>query len=452
MKSVWSEQWGALWRLALPLVAVQAGNQVRSLVDTVIIGRVSAEALGGVGLANALFLAISVLGMGATMGLDPLIAQAHGAGDEPRARGLLWQGFWLSALLAPGLTLAAWYSPWLLTLVEIEPEVVRLAGDYLDVRAWEMFPLMVFYAARSYLQAIGRTRPLVWGIALSNVVNLGLTWLLVFGGGGLPAWLGALRGVPALGVTGSALATVFCMLLQLGLALWGVRALSGAQPVPRGPRRVDLLKTLSVGGPIGLQLFVEVGIFTLVGALAGTFGKVPLAAHNVALTLASLPFTAALGIGSAGAVLVGRAVGAGDAARARVAGWVSMGGAASWMSVSAALFWLAPGLLMSLMTDVPEVVRLGAPLLGVAAVFQLSDGFQAVGSGILRGAGDTRFSFVANVVGHYGVGLPVALVCAWPLGQGIFGLWWGLCAGLSAVALALALRFDRISRRGVRAL
>jgi MATE family multidrug resistance protein len=129
-----------------------------------------------------------------------------------------------------------------------------------------------------------------------------------------------------------------------------------------------------------------------------------------------------------------------------------MGGAASWMSVSAALFWLAPGLLMSLMTDVPEVVRLGAPLLGVAAVFQLSDGFQAVGSGILRGAGDTRFSFVANVVGHYGVGLPVALVCAWPLGQGIFGLWWGLCAGLSAVALALALRFDRISRRGVRAL
>lgn len=450
---MWSQQWSALWRLALPLMAVQAGNQLRSFVDTVIIGRLSAEDLGGVGLANAVFLAISILGMGVTMGLDPMIAQAQGAGRLARTRSLLWQGFWMALLLSPPLGLLVYLAPSVFVPAGIEPKVAQIADAYLGIRAWELLPVLIFYVARSYLQALGRTRPLVLAIVVSNLANLGLTLLLVHGGSSLPAWTGPLRAVPAMGVEGSAIATVLCVLLQLVVVLLGVRAAAPAldpeeEPPSWRASAQDLRQMLRVGGSIGLQLSVEVGIFSLMGVLAGTFGSVALAAHKVALTLASMSFTASLGIGSAGAVLVGRAIGAGEPRRATVAGWVSMLATGGWMSCSAALFWALPGPLTALVTDVPEVVQLAAPLLGLAAVFQLSDGFQAVGSGILRGAGDTHFSFVTNVIGHYFIGLPVALWCAWRAGMGVFGLWWGLVAGLSVVAVALALRFRALSTRG----
>jgi MATE family multidrug resistance protein len=206
---------------------------------------------------------------------------------------------------------------------------------------------------------------------------------------------------------------------------------------------------LSLGLPVGLQLLAEVGIFALTGLFAGVLGRVPAAAHQVALALASFSFSMALGIGAATSVQVGRAIGAADSALARRAGFLGIAAGGVMMSASGLLFLLFPHPLARLFTSDPEVASAAVPLLRIAAVFQLSDAIQAVSSGALRGAGDTRFSFLANLVGHYGVGLPAALALCFAAGLGAAGLWWALSLGLTAVALLQSLRFARLTSRPV---
>jgi multidrug resistance protein, MATE family len=428
-----------LLTLAAPIAFTQAGYALMGLVDTAVVGRLGAVPLGAVGLANGLFFAIAVIGLGATMGLDPLFAQALGAHDEKRAQELIWQGLWVSLVVSIALAPFIMVLPFLLEPAGIAPDVARDARGFLWLRLPGLFPMLAFAALRSYLQAAHRTRMLVISTLLANVANLLLDIALVYGKAGFPA----------LGAPGSALATSICSLLQvLVLAI-------DAHPKRGVPRRIywpDIRKTLRVGMPVGFQMGAEVGVFALVGLLAGRLGAEPLAAHQVAISLASFTFCWAVGFGMAGSVRVGRAIGAGDTPRARRAGLTAFAGGAGIMAVSGLMFWLIPGLLARILTDSGDVLAATIPLLGVTAVFQLSDGVQAVGAGVLRGAGDTRFAFLANLFGHYAVGLPVAIWLGLHLGWGVIGLWWGLCAGLTAVAIALLSRFVRLSSREIRPL
>lgn len=423
-----------LLRLAAPIAFTQAGYALMGLVDTAVVGRLGAAPLGAVGLANGLFFALAVVGLGAMFGLDPLFAQALGARDDQRAHELIWQGLWLSCVVTLALALPIAAIPFVLEPSGIPPDIARDARLYLWLRLPALWPMFAFAALRSYLQAGHRTRALVISTVVANVANLGLDIALVFGKFGLPA----------LGAPGSGLATSICALLQF-LVLAAVVHPGRRRP----PRALDLRKALSVGIPVGLQMGAEVGVFALVGVLAGRLGAQSLAAHQVAISLASFTFCAAVGVGMAGTVRVGWAIGARNTPAARRSGLTAFVGGAGVMSFAALAFWLAPGALARLLSDQPEVIAASVPLLAVCAVFQLSDGIQGVGAGVLRGAGDTRFTFAANVAGHYLVGLPIAILLGLRLGQGVIGLWWGLCAGLTAVAVALLLRFLRISAREI---
>lgn len=433
-------------KLAAPLSAVHAGLQLMSVVDVAILGRVGAAALGGSGLAAGAYMFLSIFGVGIVLALDPLIAQALGAGEHRRASGLLWQGGWLS--LGVGVVLAAIgvaVAP-MLVHAGVTAEVAREAGGYLAVRSLGLPAHLLLTTIRAWLQAAGRTRPLVVAMVVGNLLNAALAALFVFGGAELPAWAGPLRALPAMGAAGAALASVLVTIAQVALLVpsLGVAREDGSS---RRPNAEELRLAVRIGLPIAAQMSTEVGIFALVGLLAGRLGDEPLAAHNVALTAASLSFTAALGVGAAASTRVGLFVGAGDQAGARRAGFSALGLGVAIMSCSALLFWLVPGAIVGLLSDEPGVAAAAIPLLAVAAVFQLSDGLQVVGAGVLRGAGDTRFTFLANVAGHWLLGLPIA---AWLglRGEGsVAGLWWGLCAGLTVVGIALAVRFERLSRR-----
>jgi MATE family multidrug resistance protein len=429
----------ALLELAGPIAFTQAGYALMGLTDTAVVGRLGAGPLGAVGLANGLFFAIAVMGIGATMGLDPLFAQALGAGDRRRAQELVWQGLWLSLVIALALSLPIALLPLLLDPAGIPPDIARDARLFIWLRLPGLWPMLAFASLRSYLQAAQRTRALVVATLVANLANLLLDIALVFGKAGLPA----------LGGPGSALATSICSLLQFAVLAAAVRPAKG---VPRQPVGRDLRMALRVGIPVGLQMGAEVGVFSLVGLLAGHLGAQALAAHQVAISLASFTFCAAVGVGMAGTVRVGRAVGARDTPGARRAGLIAFAGGAGVMSVSALAFWLLPGPIARILSDRADVIAASVPLLGVCAVFQLSDGIQGVGAGVLRGVGDTRFAFVANLVGHYAIGLPVAVFLGLRLGEGVSGLWWGLCAGLTAVAAALLGRFLRLSSRELRPL
>jgi MATE family multidrug resistance protein len=206
-------------------------------------------------------------------------------------------------------------------------------------------------------------------------------------------------------------------------------------------------KVLGLGAPIGLQLLAEIGVFSVVAVLAGRLGKVAVSAHHIAIGLASFTFMGVLGISGATAVRVGHAVGEGRSPRSP--GLLGIGMGAAFMACSSALFLLAPRPLVALFTDDPAVLDLGARLMRIAAAFQLFDGVQGVAAGALRGAGDVRFAFLANVAAHWLVGFPLALVLAFTLDLGALGLWWGLLAGLGLVSALLLARFLRIANGAV---
>ena len=443
----------ALARLAAPLAAAHAGLQLMGVVDAAVVGRLGATQLGAIGIANALFFFFAILGTGIVMGVDPLTAQALGAGNLLLARRMMWQGVWLASLLGILLSLPMFVSPALLPRIGVEPAVTVAAASYLGIRTLSLLPMLVYFVIRSYLQARLLMRPIVLSIVVANVFNLVADVLLVHGGTVLPAWCGPLRSIPAYGIAGAAVASVIATLVQVAIVADGVRRIGATFDEPhRALVSGEFGKAFRVGLPTGLHMTAEVGIFALVGLVAGTLGEIDLAAHQIALTLAAMSFTVVVGIGVAGSVRVGRAIGARNSGEVRLAGLVAFAAGALFMLGAASLFWLFPEVLASLFTNDPRIIALSGPLLAVAAFFQISDGIQGVGAGVLRGAGDTRFTFVANLVGHWLIGLPTALYLAFRLEMGIVGLWWGLCAGLTAVAALLFVRFIRLSSVEIRPL
>jgi MATE family multidrug resistance protein len=428
-----------LFRLALPLMAAQAGTQLMGLVDVAVLGRLGARELAAAGLGNAVFFSVSVIGMGLMFGIDPMISQAIGAGDRVRARRVLWQGVWLGLIVTGVLTLVLIAGAACLPYFGVKEELIEPAREYLLVRTLSLAPFLLFFVVRGYLQAHHVTRPMVIAMIAANVLNLAGDLVFVFGWGF----------IPAMGVSGAALATVLCTILELWIVAAAVKKIETG-PFDHRWNRPEIVRAFQVGLPVGLQMGAEVGIFALVALLAARLGTLDLAAHQLVIGLASFTYTAALGVAAAGTVRVGIGVGSRDREATRIAGHVAFVLGVVLMSAAALAFTFFPRPLARLMTDDENVIATAIPLFLVAAVFQLSDGVQAVGGGVLRGAGDTKMTFYANIVGHWLIGLPVALYLGFERQLGIVGLWWGLCAGLTVVAVLLFLRFERLSRGEIK--
>ncbi len=418
-----SAELSAQIRLALPLAAQQLGFQLMGTVDAALLGRYDDSALAAAGVGNSVLFAVTSIGMGVVMGLDTVLPQAVGAQRTDAARRSLAAGLRLAMLIGVGCTLVVLASPALLTLADVPPDVIRDARLYVDLRAIGIPPFLLAIALRSYLAAHHITRPLIAAVVLGNLVNAGLDVVLIYGAGPLPP----------LGVAGAAIATVSVQLAIVAIYRAGARAIEGSSERPASTR-ADVVEILRYGAPIGGHLFAEIGVFGVATVLAAHLGKLPAAAHSIALNLASFTFSCAVGIGSATSVRVGHAIGAGDRRLGLRLGLAVM-------AVFAAAFLIAPRALAGLFTDSAPVIAQAVPLLQIAALFQLSDGSQAIAAGALRGIGNTRATFVGNVIGHYGVGLAISLALAFGAGLGAPGLWWGLSAGLTATALYLVQRF-----------
>ncbi len=445
-----TKEMGAVTRLAAPIAAAHLGQVLLGFVDTAVIGRLGETELAAVGLGNAVFFAASITGAGCVLGIDPLISQAIGSGQPGRARGTMWQGIWLAVLIAIPSMLAAAFGIFGLEAMGIAPETARLAERYLLSRLGAMAPYFLVTAVVTYLQSSDRTRPLVISAVVANVVNAPLDVAMVFGDEAL-GWVGLpALGLPAFGVAGAGITSTFVTVVQLAIVGFAARAAGAGQPPPdRRPRLAALREALVVGIPVGLQRLAEMGVFSATALLMGRIGTLAAASHQIALSFAAATFMVPLGISSAAAVRVGRAVGAGDQPGTRQAGFASLVAGTLFMAGGALLFVLIPRPLIAILTNDPEVLEAAVPLMRVAAIFQISDGLQVVAAGALRGMGDTRAALYYNLVGHYAIGMPVGLGLAFVAGQGAVGLWWGLCAGLTAVGIALSIRFARLSLRTV---
>ena len=426
-------------RLALPLVLVQIGMMFMGVVDTIMVGHVSATVLAAVALGNLYFFNAIVLSQGTLMALDPVIAQAVGASDMDAVSRAVQRGLILAAGLSVVTAVLVLPAHAILVLTRQQPAIVPDTTAYLQISIPGAIPFLVFVVFRQTLQALHRVAPIVWIILAANFSNAGLNWVFVYGHLGSPAY----------GAAGSAMATLVSRwLMAIGLLIFAWPSLRPHLVASwRDAWRVmPLMRLLQLGVPVGLQQLLESGAFGAIGLMMGMLGTTEMAGHQIAITLAALTFMVPLGVGAAAAVRVGRAVGARDQAKARQAARAAFVCGMGFMSVTALLFLAVPRLLAGLFTSDLGVIAVAGVLIPVAGVFQIFDGAQAVGAGILRGLGDTRAPLIGMIAGYWLIGLPVSLLLGFHTHLRAAGLWWGFVASLSIVAIFLAWRIRVLFR------
>jgi MATE family multidrug resistance protein len=432
---------GALWRLAWPLVVTQVAFMMLGVVDALLLGRLSVAALDAVALANMWGWATLSLGMGAVMGMDPLVSQAFGDGDDEAAALALQRGLVVAGLVSFPVALGwACTGPALLALGQ-DPEIARLAQSYNVLRAPSVPFLLAFTALRSWLAGRNLVAPAMWVAGAVNVVNAFFGWALIFGK----------VGFPRLELVGAALVASLVAAAQ-PLALVGVVRLGGLHRGAwrawdrRSIERSGLVQILRLGFPIGLQLSFEGSAWSLAAMMAGWLGVAALAGHTIVLNMIALWFQVPLGIALAAGVRVGNLLGAADLAGARLAGSVALSLGAGVMLIAAAAFVLFRTELPLLFTSDTEVVALAALILPIAGAFQIFDGTQVVAGGILRGAGRTHAPALANLLGYYTLALPLGVWLGSPGQLGLAGIWWALLVGLVIVSGLMLFWLRRSSR------
>jgi MATE family, multidrug efflux pump len=420
----------AMLRLALPVAAVQLGIMAMGVTDTIMVGHLSPAALAAAALGNLYFFIAGIFGQGTLMALDPVISQAVGARDEEAVSRALQRGLVVALALTVFTCLTFVPVEWVLRALRQPPEVIPDAASYVRIAIPGVFPFYAFVVFRQSLQAMHRVAPVLWTVLLANLLNAGLNWVFIYGN----------LGSPALGVAGSSIAT---SVSRWAMAL-AVLSIAGRQVwhhlTPWRPETLaiePLRRMLRLGLPIGVQYLLEYGAFAAAALLMGVLGTTQMAAHQIAINLASFTFMVPLGVSTATAVLVGHAIGAGDEDQARRSAVAGIFIGASFMCASALVFLVFPGALARSYTGDADVILLTAMLIPIAGVFQVFDGIQAVAAGVLRGVGDTHAPAIINVVGFWLIGLPVSWVLAFRLGGGAVGMWWGIVVGLAAVALIL---------------
>ncbi len=423
----WTEARSVL-RLAVPIALTQIGMVLYGTVDMMFVGRLGAGAIAAVGLGSVTYMTLFVVGMGVVMGIDSHSAKAFGAGRPELCGELLVHTLALALLVATPLFFAYALAGPTYRLIGVDPAVAVLAESYLKILRWAIFPGLGFVACRQFLQSMSVTTPVLAAIIVGNATNAALDAALVFGR----------CGAPALGVRGSAVATVcanFIMFSTVGFAArMRLRRIGFSF---RGWNQKLFDDVFGLGLPGGLQMLVEVAIFAFVTALIGRFGAETLAAHQLTLNLASLTFMVPMGLAHAAAARVGQALGRGNVHAAEASGRVATLMSVSFMAATGVAFACVPGFILGLYGAGPAVIRIGTPLLYCSAAFQVFDGAQAVLTGALRGLGETRRPLVFNLIGHWLIGLPIGATLAFRFGRGATGLWIGLATGLAVVAILL---------------
>jgi MATE family multidrug resistance protein len=432
----------ALFTLAWPATVTQVGLMLTGVVDTMVVARTGATELAAAALAHMWMWSTLSLGIGAVMGTDPMISQAHGRGDGQAAALALQRGVVVALLASVPLCVAMALTGHTLRLLGQPPEVVVLAERYNLLRIPMIPCFLLFSALRLFLQARGRMGPATTLIWVANVLNALLAWGLVFGE----------LGMPKLGFDGAALAGtataafelvgLIATISWLGLARGAERAWDRSSFSPAG-----IASVLRIGAPVAVQMWLEAFAFTFASFMVGWISVDAIGAHQIALNLASLTFMVPLGVSMGASARVGNLIGAGDVAAMRGAVRVALIAGIGVMSFSALGFTVLRGELPRLYTADVAVIALTAQILPLAAAFQLSDGAQVVAGGVLRGMGRPNAAALANLLGYYALGLPLGYALAFWLGLGLRGIWLGLTIGLFSVSISLLLWVRRTARR-----
>jgi len=443
--NAWIAEFRAMMVLAWPMILTNLGQTAMNATDVMMMGRLSPEALAAGTLGSNLYVAPMIFGLGLVLAISPMIAfelgrRRHSVRDVRRT---VRQGLWAACFVAVPIWLLLWQTEPILAAMGQDPALAADAGIYVRAMQWAILPFYGFVVLRSFISALERPG---WALVIVFVAvgfNVVCNYALMFGN----------LGFPRLELLGAGIATTLSSTLMF-IGMVSVIYLD------RRFRRYHLLgrfwrpdwarfrDVFRLGLPIAGIYAFEVTIFNAAALLMGLIDSVSLAAHAIAIQIAAIAFMIPMGIGQAATVRVGRAFGSGDTQALSRAGWTAFVMGVSFMATTAVLMLVAPKALIFAFIDTtaPEnlpVVELAITFLALAALFQIVDGAQAVGAGMLRGLQDTTIPMLYAALGYWGVGLPLGVILAFPLGYDGVGIWIGLSAGLAVVAVLLLMRWLR---------
>ncbi|MFY0618028.1 MAG: MATE family efflux transporter [Shimia sp.] len=429
----------ALMRLGVPLIGGHVAQFAIGLTDTIMLGWYSVQSLAAVVLGSTFFFVIFILGSGFAIAVMPLVAEAEAEDDQQGLRRITRMGLWLSLIFGIVVQPLFLLSGTLLLGLQQAPDVAELSQAYLRIAGLGLVPALLVMVLKSYLAALEHTRVVFWVTMAAVPINALVNYWLIFGNAGLPE----------LGVRGAAIASIIVQFVSLiGVILYALRALPEHALFARiwRPDWEVFASVFRLGLPIGLTNLAEVGLFSASSIMMGWLGTIALAAHGVALQLASLAFMVHLGLSNAATVRVGNAMGRKDADHMARGAQVAIVMSLLIAFVAVAVFLLVPEQLLGLFIkpDEPQrdvIIATGVGLLYVAALFQVVDGAQIMALGLLRGVQDTRGPMVIAAVSYWIIGVPSAYFLGFVWQWGGEGVWFGLVLGLTAAAILLMLRF-----------
>jgi MATE family multidrug resistance protein len=424
-------------QLAYPVVIGQLGIIMMGVVDSIMVGKLGAAPLAAASLGNSLTFIILIIGIGVSLAVTPLVAIAVGANKFEDCGVYFRQSLLVNSVLSIVIALIVFFASDLIIYFDQPLDVQTQAKSYMKIIGLSAIPLMLFQTYKQFIEGLSVMRPAMIIAILANIINAGANWILIFGK----------FGFPALGLDGAGWATFasrcFMAFTMMGFVM--TNKFFKQYDVSFHFKSINwnvIKKILSLGLPSGFQYFFEVGAFSFAVIMVGWLGTKQQAAHQIAINLASISFMAVLGISAAGSIRVGNAVGQKDIHETRRAGFTASLLGASIMFCSGVIFILFRNFLPTLYVNDEAVIPIASSLLVIAALFQLSDGVQAVGIGILRGLTDVKIPTAITFIAYWVVGLPIGYLLGFTLELGVQGVWVGLLLGLTTSAILLTLRFN----------
>ncbi len=439
----------ALLVLGLPLIGGHIGQIAIGVTDTVMLGWYGVEELAAITLAGTYFHWFFLFGSGFAWAVMPLVASFIAQDDQVGLRRATRMGLWLSVVFSLLVLPLLIFSEPIMRLLGQGDEAARGAAEYLRIAGWGIIPAVGVMVLKSFLAGLERTQPVLWIIVIAALANAVFNYAFIFGN-----W-----GAPEMGLAGAAWASNFTnMLMLIGTVIY-VNWAVPEYDLFRRIWKIDgemMRRVFGLGLPIGLTTLSEVSLFTASALMMGWLGTLPLGAHGIVVQLAAVTFMVHMGLSNAATVRAGNALGRRDndhlARGAIVAFALSLG--FSVLTVAAFLLFPEPLISLAIGADDParpDILRIGAGLLAVAALFQLVDGAQVIALGVLRGVQDTRVPMLMAAFSYWVIGIPCSYVFGFVFGWDGIGIWLGLVLGLSFAALLLMLRFWGPVMRGLRA-
>ncbi|PSL03923.1 MATE family efflux transporter [Cecembia rubra] len=430
------------FNLAFPVMLSQLGQVLVGVADSMMVGRLGAEPLAAASLANSIFFVVLMFGIGVSMAMTPLVAMADGKNNPKRISRLFNHG--LSINLASGLMLfllIIMASPMLYHLNQ-PVEVVILAIPYLAIITFSLLPFMLFQTLKQFAEGLSQTKQAMYITLICNAVNVFLNWVLIYGN----------LGFPEMGLNGAGWATLISRVMMGLFMCYYVFKSKRYLPYQLSFKLKRLSfpmvsKMLRIGVPTGFQFIFEVGAFSSAAIMMGWIGVTALAAHQIAINLASISYMMASGLSTAAMIRVGNQLGKNDIKTLREAGFTAFVMVAIFMSATAVIFILFREFLPALYIDDIDVIKMSATLLIIAGLFQLSDGIQVVGLGALRGMADVRVPTIVTLVAYWVIGLPLGYVFGFVFNLQEVGIWYGLLIGLTVTGVMLLYRFHSLSAK-----